>query len=450
MITSKKIHFISIGGSIMHSLAINLKLNGNMVTGSDDKIYDPSKSQLKKYKLYPKFIGYRKKNISKNLDFVIVGMHTKKNNIELLEAKKQKLKILSFPEFIRKFSQNKQRIIIAGSHGKSTITSIIMHVLKFANKDFDYLVGAKVNGFDFNIKLSDSPIIIIEGDEYLSSPLDKRPKFLNYDHHIVLVNGISWDHANVFPTLDIYLDQFKKLINKTSKGGSIIIYDGDHNIDKIIINPEEGKSIIKYNIHKNTIKNDKTYLISDNKKIPIKIFGDHNMQNISGALKVIKELGVTENKFYQAIKSYSTPKIRLEKLKKLKNGIVFRDFAHSPSKVLSTVKAVKKQFKNKLSCVLELHTLSSLNEKFLKNYKNSLNDSDRAILYFSNKKIIAKFSEKKMKKIFNNDDLICCNTLDNLKKHLKVIFTKKNNILLMSSGNFDNLEINKFFSFVKN
>ena len=450
MITSKKIHFISIGGSVMHSLAVNLKLNGNIITGSDDKIYDPSKSILKKYNLYPKSLGYNKKNISNKLNFVIVGMHTKKNNVELLEAKKLKLKIISFPEFIREFSQNKQRVVIAGSHGKSTVTSMIMHVLKFANKDFDYVIGAKVNGFEFNIKLSNAPIILIEGDEYLSSPLDKKPKFLNYDHHIVLINGISWDHANVFPTLNIYLNQFKKLFENTRKGGTIIFYEGDENIDKILINPEEGKSIIKYNLHDNFIKNGKTFLITNNKKIPVKIFGDHNMQNISGALTVLKELGITENVFYKSIINYKTPKIRLEILKNLKNRLVFRDFAHSPSKVLSTVKAVKKQFKNKLSCVLELHTLSSLNDKFLKNYKNTLNDSDKAILYFSNKKIVDKFSEKKMRKIFNNDKLICCNTVDNLQKFLKLIFIEKNNILLMSSGNFDNLEINKFFNFVEN
>ena len=450
MITSKKIHFISIGGSVMHSLAVNLKLNGNIITGSDDKIYDPSKSILKKYNLYPKSLGYNKKNISNKLNFVIVGMHTKKNNVELLEAKKLKLKIISFPEFIREFSQNKQRVVIAGSHGKSTITSMIMHVLKFANKDFDYVIGAKVNGFEFNIKLSNAPIIVIEGDEYLSSPLDKKPKFLNYDHHIVLINGMAWDHANVFPTLDIYLNQFKKLFNNTRKGGTIIYYKEGDNIDKILINPEEGKSIINYNIHKNSIENGKTFLLTNNKKIPIKIFGDHNMQNISGALTVLKELGITENVFYKAIINYKTPKIRLEILKNLKNRLIFRDFAHSPSKVLSTVKAVKKQFKNKLSCVLELHTLSSLNDKFLKNYKNTLNDSDKAILYFSNKKIVDKFSEKKMRKVFNNDKLICCNTVDNLQKFLKLIFIEKNNILLMSSGNFDNLEINKFFNFVEN
>ena len=450
MITSKKIHFISIGGSVMHSLAVNLKLNGNIITGSDDKIYDPSKSILKKHNLFPKSLGYNKKNISKKLNFVIVGMHTKKNNVELLEAKKLKLRIISFPEFIREFSQNKQRVVIAGSHGKSTVTSMIMHVLKFANKDFDYVVGAKVNGFEFNLKLSNAPIIIIEGDEYLSSPINKKPKFLNYDHHIVLINGISWDHANVFPTLNIYLNQFKKLFENTRKGGTIIFYEGDENIDKILINPEEGKSIIKYNLHDNFIKNGKTFLITNNKKIPIKIFGDHNMQNISGALTVLKELGITKNIFYKAIINYTTPKIRLEILKNLKNQLVFRDFAHSPSKVLSTVKAVKKQFKNKLSCVLELHTLSSLNEKFLKNYKNTLNDSDKVILYFSNKKIVNKFSEKKMRKIFNNNKLICCNTVDNLEKFLKRIFIDKNNILLMSSGNFDNLEINKFFNFVEN
>ena len=445
MITLKKIHFISIGGSIMHSLAINLKNNNNVVTGSDDIIYDPAKSNLKKNDLLPKSMGYNKKNIYEKLDMVIVGMHTKKNNIELVQALKMKLPILSFPEFIRKFSENKQRIIIAGSHGKSTITSIIMHVLSYAKKKFDYVIGAKVPGFDTNIKLTDAPIIIIEGDEYSSSPLNKNPKFLLYDHHIVLINGISWDHANVFHSKMNYVEQFKKLIQKTKKGGSIIYFKKDKELKRIMIDEREDVDLIEYDLHTNKIINNKTFLIENKQIIPLNIFGDHNMQNISGAIKVLSKLAIQKNIFYKAMQSYNAPKIRLEIVKDFNNNFVFRDFAHSPSKVISTVKAVKKQFKHKLYSILELHTLSSLNEDFLYNYRNTLNHSDKSVLYYSKKEIIKKFSEKKFQKIFNNNKLICCNKSSKLKGLLQKIDLKKYNILLMSSGNFDGLEINKIF-----
>ena len=234
MHSNNNIHIISIGGSVMHDLAINLKKNGNVVTGSDDKIYEPSKSNLKKNNLYPKKIGYYKENIAKKLDFVITGMHTKSNNIELQTAKKKRIPIYSYPEFIRKSSDNKHRIVIAGSHGKTTVTSIIMHVLKMNKINFDYVIGGRADGFTSNIKISENPLIIIEGDEYLTSPLDKNPKFLKYDHHIVLLNGIEWDHCNVFPNKKVYVKQFKSLINKTPKGGEIIYYDGDNNVEKVI------------------------------------------------------------------------------------------------------------------------------------------------------------------------------------------------------------------------
>ena len=445
MVTLKKIHFISIGGSIMHSLAINLKNNNNVVTGSDDIIYDPAKSNLKKNDLLPKSMGYNKNNIYKKLDMVIVGMHTKKNNIELIQALKLNLTILSFPEFIRKFSENKQRIIIAGSHGKSTITSIIMHVLSYAKKKFDYVIGAKVPGFDSNIKLTNAPIIIIEGDEYSSSPLNKRPKFLFYDHHIVLINGISWDHANVFNSKTDYVEQFKKLIKKTQKGGSIIYFELDKELKKIMIDDREGIDLIEYGLHANKIIDDKTFLIDNKKVIPLNIFGDHNMQNISGAIKVLNKLAIRKNIFYKAIQSYNAPKTRLEIIKNFNNHFVFRDFAHSPSKVISTVKAVKKQFKNKLYSILELHTLSCLNENFLYNYRNTLNHSEESVLYYSKKEIIKKFTEKKFQKIFNNNKLLCCNNSNKLKELLKKVDLKQYNILLMSSGNFDGLEINKIF-----
>jgi len=445
MIKSKKIHFISIGGSIMHSLAIVLKSNGNEVTGSDDIIYNPAKSNLEKNNLLPKYKGYNKKYISENLDIIIVGMHTKKDNVELLKAKKLKLPILSFPEFIRKFSTNKQRIVIAGSHGKSTITSIIMHVLNYLKKDFDFVIGAKVQSFNSNIRLTNAPIIIIEGDEYCTSPLDNKPKFLNYDHHIVLINGISWDHANVFPTKKNYISQFKKLIDNTQKGGVIIYLENDKELQKIMINEIEGIKKIKYSIHNNKIKERKTFLIRDNKLIPLNIFGDHNMQNLSGAKKVLEEIGVTENNFYKSIRKYKTPRIRLEIIKRFNNNFIFRDFAHSPSKVLSTVNAVKNQFNKKLTSILELHTLSSLNDKFLVNYKNTLNKSDESILYVSKSTINKKFSENNFKKFFNNKKLIFCNNINNLKNILKKISLKDSNLLFMSSGNFDNLEIKNFY-----
>ena len=333
----------------MHDLAINLKLNGNFITGSDDKIYDPARKNLKIHNILPEKLGYYKNNIKNDLDFVIIGMHTKNNNIELKEAKKLKIPIFSYPEYIQNLSKNKQRIVIAGSHGKTTITSIIMHVLKFYKKDFDYLVGAKVNGFNKNIKLSNSPIIIIEGDEYLTSPLDKKPKFLNYNHHIVLISGIEWDHFNVFNTFKKYLKQFENLIKITPKAGEIIYNENDENIKNILKNDiDENINKIPYNELPFVKKYGKTLLIYENKKIPIKIFGKHNMQNLAGAKKVLNQLGIGNKLFYKAIKTFKLPHQRLEILHDKSNKKIFKDFAHSPSKLKSTINAVKNQYKKTL------------------------------------------------------------------------------------------------------
>ena len=448
MQSRNKIHFISIGGSVMHDLAINLKKSGNEVTGSDDKIYEPSKTNLKKNNLYPKKLGYFKKNISKNLDFIITGMHTKGDNIELQTAKKNNIPIYSYPEFIRKSSNNKHRIVIAGSHGKTTITSIIMHVLKTYKIKFDYLIGGRANGFNSNIRISENPLIIIEGDEYLTSPIDKIPKFLKYDHHIVLLNGIEWDHCNVFANKKIYLNQFKCLINKTPKGGEIIFFDGDINVKKIIKDfKNEDVRLKSFNREKSIRKNNSCFIYNNsNELIKINIFGEHNLQNIAGSKIVCEHLGIKNKDFYEAIKTYKLPENRLSLIHNKKNKI-FRDFAHSPSKLSSTIKAVKKFYNKKLLVIYELHSSSSFNKKFLKTYKNTLSYSDDSIIYLSeliikNKKI-KKPSLKEIQSFFNCKNIKYVSN----KNKLKVLVSQKkyinHNKLFMSSGNFDGLNIKK-------
>ena len=448
MYSNNNIHIISIGGSVMHDLAINLKKSGNVVAGSDDNIYEPSKSNLKKNNLYPKKLGYYKENISKKLDFVITGMHTKSDNIELQTAKKKRIPIYSYPEFIRKFSDNKHRIVIAGSHGKTTVTSIIMHVLKMNKINFDYVIGGRADGFNSNIRISKNPLIIIEGDEYLTSPIDENPKFLKYDHHIVLLNGIEWDHCNVYPNKKIYIKQFESLINKTPKGGEIIYFDGDNNVEKIINDfKNEDVSLKPFNREKSIIKNNFCFIYNDsNELIKINIFGEHNLQNLAGSKLVCEQLGIKSKNFYEAIKSYKPPENRLTLIQNKKNKI-FRDFAHSPSKLSSTIEAVKKFYKKKLLVVYELHSSSSFNKKFLKTYKDTLSYSDDSIIYLSrstlkNKKI-KKPSINEMRSSFNCKKIMYVNDI----KKLEALISKKiyinYNKLFMSSGNFDGFNIQK-------
>ena len=441
---NSRIHIISIGGSVMHDLAINLKKLDHIISGSDDIIYEPSKSNLKKYDLLPSKLGYYKQNISRNIDIVITGMHTKKNNIEIKESKKLKIPIYSYPEIIRNFSENKHRIVIAGSHGKTTVTSMIMHVLKLNKINFDYMIGAKVSTFKRNLKLSNDPIIIIEGDEYLTSPLDSQPKFLKYDHHIVLINGIEWDHYNVFKTEKKYKKQFEKLINKTPKGGEVIYYEKDENIKKLIQNIDKDLITLRpYSEEKSIIESGNTF-ISDSEDImhKTKLFGRHNMQNLAAAKTVCEQLGIKNKKFYKSISSYNLPENRLQIVldKKIK---IFRDFAHSPSKLNSTIDAVKNNYKNKLLVIYELHSSSSLNINFLPKYKNTINQSDDCIIYLS-QKILDKNKIKNidltlLKRCFNNKKLKLIKDKDSLLKIVNKINYKTFNKLFMSSGNFDAL-----------
>jgi UDP-N-acetylmuramate: L-alanyl-gamma-D-glutamyl-meso-diaminopimelate ligase len=388
----QKIHFIAIGGSVMHNLAIALKLAGHEITGSDDEIVEPSRSELSKHNLIPPKEGWHPNKISKSTDVVILGMHAAKDNPELLQAQQLGVRILSFPEYIFEHAKDKQRIVIAGSHGKTTITAIIVHVLNHFKRKFDYVIGARVRGIENTVRLSDAPVIVIEGDEYLSSALDPTPKFLKYQHHIGLISGIAWDHANVFPNEEEYVRQFDLFADQTPKGGILIYCEQDSMA--LIIGKKERVDVteVAYKSHSHTSDTNGHFFLTESKqKYPIKIFGSHNYQNISGAKEVLKKIGITNEQFYQAITSFQGAAGRLEVVLENTLTTVYKDFAHAPSKVKATVKAVKEIHPSRelLACV-ELHTYSSLNKKFLPQYKDSLKNAQVPVVYFNPEKVKAK------------------------------------------------------------
>lgn len=443
-----KVHFIAIGGSAMHNLAIALHKKGYQVTGSDDEIFEPSKSRLKKYGLLPENIGWNEQNITEDLDAVILGMHARSDNPELLKAQKLKLKIYSYPEYIYEQSKNKKRIVIGGSHGKTTITSMILHVLSSLKLNFDYMVGAQLEGFETMVKLSDAPIIILEGDEYLSSPIDKRPKFHLYHPHIAVLSGIAWDHINVFPTFENYVEQFNKFINLIEPNGTLI-YSLD---DKVLVETVKKNTHpiqkIGYTTPKNEIKDGITYL-TEYQHIPLKVFGDHNLQNIMAAYHVCKTLAVADNDFFNAITTFKGASKRLELIASNKQTFVFKDFAHSPSKLKATTSAVKKQFKGfELIACMELHTFSSLNKQFLKEYKNSMALADEPYVYYNPHTIAHKkleqISPEEVKKAFGSKNVTIFNNSKELFELLKNKNWDKKVLLLMSSGNFDGIDLDKF------
>lgn len=439
-----KIHFIAIGGSIMHNLALALHQNGYIVTGSDDHIGEPSLSRLKEHNLLPANIGWDANNITKELDAVILGMHARKDNPELLKAQELGIKIYSFPEFIYQQSEDKQRIVIAGSHGKTTVTSMVMHVLQFCNRKFDYAVGAIVEGFDTMVKLSDAPIIVIEGDEYPSSPIDLTPKFLHYHHHIGLITGISWDHVNIFKTFEEYKKQFQIFADQTPKSGSLIYYEHDKNCVEICTSERSDILTIEYDIPKYKIINGNPFLITDYGNIPLLVFGDHNFANIRAAKLICNRICVSDLEFYQAIQTFKGASMRLELIKKTNSSAFYRDFAHAPSKLQASTEAVKGLFPNKkLVACYELHTFSSLNKEFLKQYKNTYTKADEPIVYFNPKTI----EHKKLEPI-TEQDIINGFDMPNLKVYsdsadLLTYLTSKNwentNLLMMSSGDFDGI-----------
>ncbi len=438
-----RVHFIAIGGSVMHSLAIAMKEKGFEVSGSDDQIFDPAKSNLAKHGILPE-IGWNTEKITADLAAVILGMHAKKNNPELEKATSLGLKIFSYPEFIFEQSKHKQRIVIGGSHGKTTITAMIMHVLKFLNRDFDYLVGAHVAGFDNMVKLTDAPIIIIEGDEYLTSPLDKTPKFLYYHAHIALISGIAWDHMNVFPTEDGYVTEFEKFADALPKSGSFVYYEDDPLTILIGNKDREDVKKYKYNTLSHEIVDGVTFLNTNAGKVPLKIFGNHNMQNLAGAKEILARIGVTEDKFYSAIQSFEGAAKRLELVKKDEQSAIYRDFAHAPSKVKATVNAVKEQSNRELIACFELHTFSSLNKAFLPQFANAMDKADVAIVYYNPETSLHKnlevLEKDTIKKAFNNEALKVYSDSAEMVRYIQSLGIENKNLLMMSSGNFGGID----------
>ena len=442
-----KIHFIAVGGSAMHNLAIALHLKDYSVTGSDDNIFEPSKSRLDKHGLLPKKIGWFPSKISSDIDFVILGMHAKADNPELLEAKIKKIKILSYPEFIYEMSKDKTRVVIGGSHGKTSITAMILHVLNSNNKDIDFMVGAQLEGFETMVHLTDkNDFILLEGDEYLSSPVDRRPKFHLYQPNIALISGISWDHINVFPTKENYINQFIKFIDTIVPGGVLVYNKLDKEVERITLNCEKSIRKLEYSVPENFIKNGITFLKTDEGDIPLNIFGDHNLNNLAGAKLVCQLMGVHDEEFYSSIISFKGADKRLETVLKMKDRNVFKDFAHSPSKVVASTKALKKQFyERKLIAILELHTFSSLNENFINEYRNTLKSADIAILYYNPKAVLkkglSKLDHQKIKIAFNDDRLNIFNNSSKLEDFLLKQSYSNSNLLFMSSGNYASIDL---------
>lgn len=442
------IHFISIGGSAMHNLALALQQQGYTITGSDDEIYEPSRSRLKEHGLLPAEMGWFPANIHASLDAVIVGMHARKDNPELARAQELKLPIYSYPEYIYRQSRQKQRVVIAGSHGKTTITSIILHVMKYHNRTFDYLVGAQIDGFETMAQLTtEAPVIIIEGDEYASSPIDPRPKFLHYQPHIALISGIAWDHVNIYPTWDEYVDQFELLAEGMPKAGILIFDETDNMLD--VIGQKERPDITKipYEAHPSEIVDGHTFLVTKQKtRVPVLLFGEHNMKNMAGAMTVLDRIGITDAQFYEAIPSFKGAARRLEKLTQQGDRMLFRDFAHAPSKVEATTEAVKHQYPGqKLLAAVELHTFSSLNRAFLDQYKGSLDAADEAVVYFNAHTLAVKRLEP-----ITTDAVIAAFDRPNLHvftdtAELQDYLLSQRNVadifLLMSSGTFGGLDL---------
>ena len=446
-----KIHLIAIGGSAMHNMAIALKNKGYEISGSDDEINEPSKSRLQHAGLLPKSTGWFPEKITEDLNAVIVGMHARTDNPELHKAKALGLKIFSYPEYIYEQSKNKLRIVIGGSHGKTTITSMILHVLRYYKKDFDYLVGAQLKGFDTMVRLTENaPVIIIEGDEYLSSPIDPRPKFHLYHPNIALISGIAWDHINVFPTFENYVDQFKKFIELVTPNGELIFCEKDEVLSELTKNTTcQGKKI-SYTLPKHLIENGITYLIHDGGKFPLRIFGEHNLMNLEGAGKVCEALGISKTKYYKAMESFEGASKRLEIVKHANEFNFYKDFAHSPSKLKATISAVKKQFpERKLTAAIELHTFSSLNENFLGEYKNTMIEAEEAIVYFNphtieHKKLKAITEEQVRENFGKHPDLKIYTNSSELVIYLQQQKWKNKNLLMMSSGNFDGINFGDF------
>jgi UDP-N-acetylmuramate: L-alanyl-gamma-D-glutamyl-meso-diaminopimelate ligase len=442
-------HFIAIGGAAMHNLALALHNKGYKVTGSDDAIFEPSKSRLENKGLLPNEMGWFPEKITADIDAIILGMHAKADNPELLKAQELGLKIFSYPEFLYEQSKDKTRVVIGGSHGKTTITSMILHVMHYHNVEVDYMVGAQLEGFDTMVHLTeDNDFIVLEGDEYLSSPMDLRPKFHLYQPNIALLSGIAWDHINVFPTFDNYVEQFRIFTNQITKGGILVYNEEDAIVKQVAEETENQIRRIPYLTPEYTVENGVTLLGTPDGPMPIEVFGAHNLNNLAGAKWICQNMGIDEADFYEAIATFKGASKRLEKIAEGKGKVAYKDFAHSPSKVSATTKAVKNQYPDrKLIACLELHTYSSLNAEFLKEYEGALESADVAVVFYSPDAVKIKQLEEvtydQIAQSFKRDDLIIYTNPVEFKDFLFSQNFDNSALLLMSSGNYGGLNFDE-------
>jgi len=442
-----KVHFIATGGSAMHNLAIALKLKGFEISGSDDEIFEPARSRLAKYGILPEKEGWDTSKIHSGIDAVILGMHARADNPELLAARQLGLKIYSYPEYLYEVSKDKIRVVVAGSHGKTTITSIILHVLQHAGIQADYMVGAQLEGFEVMVKLTrEAKYMILEGDEYLSSTLDPRPKFHLYRPHIAILSGIAWDHMNVFPTFENYVEQFEQFLALIEPGGTLVYCSADEVVSRISGIVRNDITALPYGNLEYKVDENRAVIISDNKEIPLLVFGKHNIQNIHGAWLICRQLGVTDEIFLEAIGSFRGASKRLQILMQNDYTVVFKDFAHSPSKLKATIEAVKELYpERELIACMELHTYSSLNKNFLPQYRHCMDAADLPVVYFSHHAVALKrlpgLTIEEVSDAFDNERLVVYNDSEKLKEDLLRIKFHNKILLLMSSGNFDGLNL---------
>lgn len=430
----------------MHNMAIAMKNKGYAVTGSDDEINEPSRSRLQKHGLLPEQMGWFPDKLDKSYDEVILGMHARVDNPELLRAQQLGLKVYSYPEYMYEQTKEKIRVVVGGSHGKTTITSMILHVLKNTGRDFDYLVGAQLQGFDTMVKLTkEAPIAVFEGDEYLASPIDRRPKFHLYKPHIAIISGIAWDHINVFPTYQNYVEQFEKFIHLIESKGNLIYCSADDELRKLVESTPADLTKMPYGVPPHVIENGVTKLEVGGKMIPLKIFGNHNLMNLEGARLVCEKLGIKREEFYNTIQTFTGAARRLEPVKITKDFVFYKDFAHSPSKLKATIEAMKAQFPTRpLVACMELHTFSSLNENFLKEYNGCMQAADDAVVYFNphtiEHKKLKPISEDQVKEAFADNRLKVFTRSADVTGYLQSIGWKERNLLMMTSGNFDGVD----------
>ncbi|WP_318343027.1 UDP-N-acetylmuramate--L-alanine ligase [Flagellimonas baculiformis] len=444
------IHFIAIGGSAMHNLALALQEQGHGITGSDDVIFEPSRSRLQANGLLPEEFGWFPEKIHGGLDAVILGMHAKADNPELLKAQELGLKIFSYPEFLYEHSKHKTRVVIGGSHGKTTITSMILHVIRYHDIEVDYMVGAQLDGFDKMVHLTEeNDFMVLEGDEYLSSPTDRRPKFHLYRPNIALLSGIAWDHINVFPTFENYVEQFRIFVDSIVKGGSITYNSENPEVSKIVETTENPIRKFPYSTPSYRVEDGKTLLDTPDGEMPLEIFGRHNLGNLAGAKWICQQMGVDEMDFYEAMATFKGAAKRLEKLVEGKDRVAFKDFAHAPSKVSATTKAVKEQYpQHRLIACLELHTYSSLNPEFLKQYRGALDAADTAVVFYSPESVKVKglqeVTKEQIMEALNRMDAQIFTDSFAFQDYLFAQNFKDTTLLFMSSGNYGGIDFEKF------